>query len=46
MDDEDWSRERAISMSATTEVGQPASRSTGAEAAPRKSILAALMRKP
>ena len=45
MDDEDWSRERAISMSAIAEVGQPATRSTGAEAAARKSILAAL-RKP
>jgi hypothetical protein len=44
MDYEDWSRETAISMSATTEVRQPVKRDTSAEVAQRKSILAALLK--
>src|SRR6267143_1551026 len=43
MDYEDWSRERAISMSATTEVRRPA-KNTRAEVARRKSILAARLK--
>ena len=45
MDYEGWSGERAISMSATTEVRLPAKRSIGAGVVQRKSILAA-RRKP